>query len=535
MKYPIGIQTFETIREDGYVYVDKTALVYRLAHEGQVYFLSRPRRFGKSLLLSTLKSYFLGKKELLKGLAIEQLEQEWAEYPVFHIDFNAKVFTFPYELDKTLETFVATAEDRYGRSPHAQTLGDRLEYAFAQAYEKTGRKVVVLIDEDDKPILDVLDSDVVIRTSDGNSRKLEDYNRELLKGFYGVFKSADRYLRFVFLTGVTKFSQVSVFSGFNQPNDISMDTRYETLCGITKEELLMVFDGPIRELAENQGQTFEETVEQLKAQYDGYHFSARMTDIFNPFSILNCLSKLRLDNYWFASGTPTYLVRLLAHCEENINELVGKYYEAQMFVDYKADVEKPLPMIYQSGYLTIKDYDREMNEYLLDFPNKEVRSGFVRALSDNYFKSSALPSSNFGSDVARLLRKGETESFILRMKSLLASVSHRLLRKGVPFECERHFHAAFYLILQMVGSYTHYMEKETSEGNIDCVVECPDYVYIMEFKLDRSAKEALAQIHTKGYYKPYLSDARPVILVGINFSSATGTIEDFEISRCEKA
>ena len=535
MKYPIGIQTFSEIVTDGYFYVDKTALVHRLATEGKVYFLSRPRRFGKSLLLSTLKSYFLGQKELFKGLAIEKLEREWAEYPVFHIDFNAKVFTLPYELDKTLETFVATAEDRYGKSPHAQTLGDRLEYAFAQAYEKTGRKVVVLIDEYDKPILDVLDSDVVIRTTDGNTRKLEDYNRELLKGFYGVFKSADPYLRFVFLTGVTKFSQVSVFSGFNQPNDISMDARYETLCGITQDELLTVFDGPIRELAEYQRLSFDETVERLKAQYDGYHFSDRMTDIFNPFSILNCLSKMKMDNYWFASGTPTYLVRLLSHCEENINELVGKYYEAQMFVDYKADMERPLPMIYQSGYLTIKDYDREMNEYLLDFPNREVRSGFITALASDYFGGGNEGSSNWLQTATDDLEAGRTEPFILRMKSLLASVSHRLLRKGMPFECERHFHASFYLILQMVGSYTHYIEKETSEGNIDCVVECPDYIYVMEFKLDRSGKEALAQIHTKGYYKPYLSDARPVILVGINFSSATGTIEDYEISLCEKA
>ena len=535
MKYPIGIQTFSEIVTDGYFYVDKTALVHRLATEGKVYFLSRPRRFGKSLLLSTLKSYFLGEKELFKGLAIEKLEREWAEYPVFHIDFNAKVFTLPYELDKTLETFVATAEDRYGKSPHAQTLGDRLEYAFAQAYQKTGRKVVVLIDEYDKPILDVLDSDVVIRTTDGNTRKLEDYNRELLKGFYGVFKSADPYLRFVFLTGVTKFSQVSVFSGFNQPNDISMDARYETLCGITQDELLTVFDGPIRELAGYQRLSFDETVERLKAQYDGYHFSARMTDIFNPFSILNCLSKMRMDNYWFASGTPTYLVRLLSHCEENINELVGKYYEAQMFVDYKADVERPLPMIYQSGYLTIKDYNPRRNTYLLDFPNREVRSGFITALASDYFGGGNEGSSNWLQTATDDLEAGRTEPFILRMKSLLASVSHRLLRKGMPFECERHFHASFYLILQMVGSYTHYIEKETSEGNIDCVVECPDYIYVMEFKLDRSGKEALAQIHTKGYYKPYLSDARPVILVGINFSSATGTIEDYEISLCEKA
>ena len=535
MKYPIGIQSFDKIREGGYVYVDKTALVHRLANEGSVYFLSRPRRFGKSLLLSTLKSYFLGQKDLFKGLAIENLEQEWAEHPVFHLDFNAKVFTLPHELDKTLEAFVATAEDRYGKSPHDKTLGDRLRYVFEQACIKTGRKVVVLIDEYDKPILDVLDSGETVETSSGNRMKLEDYNRELLKGFYGVFKAADPHLRFVFLTGVTKFSQVSVFSGFNQPKDISLDARYEAICGITTDELLEVFDTPIRELAEHLQLPFDETVEKLKERYDGYHFSERMTDVYNPFSILNCLDSMKMADYWFASGTPTYLVRLLGHCEENINELVGKYYEAQMFVDYKADVERPLPMIYQSGYLTIKDYDMEMNEYLLDFPNKEVRSGFVRALSDNYFQSAMTQTANFGSDIARLLRKGEAEPFILRMKSLLASVSHRLLRKGMPFECERHFHAAFYLILQMLGSYTNYIEKETSEGNIDCVVECPDFIYVMEFKMDRSAKDAMAQIREKGYFKPYISDPRPVILLGINFSSDTGTIEDYAIERCEKA
>ena len=535
MKYPIGIQTFETIREDGYVYVDKTALVYRLAHEGQVYFLSRPRRFGKSLLLSTLKSYFLGQKELFKGLAIEQLEQEWAEYPVFHLSFGTGKFSTPGFLEQSLHKAVTDLEKKYGADPSVTDVALRFQSVIESAHEKTGRKVVVLIDEYDKPILDVLDSGEVIRTPEGTVKKLEDHHRELLKGFYGVFKDADPHLRFVFLTGVTKFSQVSVFSGFNQPNDISMDARYETLCGITPAELLTVFDGPIRELAEYQRLSFDETVERLKAQYDGYHFSDRMTDIFNPFSILNCLDSMRMDNYWFASGTPTYLVRLLAHCEENINELVGKYYEAQMFVDYKADVERPLPMIYHSGYLTIKDYNPRRNTYLLDFPNREVRSGFITALASDYFGGGNEGNSTWLQTATDDLEAGRTEAFILRMKSLLASVSHRLLRKGMPFECERHFHAAFYLILQMVGSYTHYIEKETSEGNIDCVVECPDYIYVMEFKLDRSGTEALAQIHTKGYYKPYLSDARPVILVGINFSSATGTIEDYEISRCEKA
>ena len=535
MKYPIGIQTFSEIINDGYVYVDKTALIHRLVTQGKVYFLSRPRRFGKSLLLSTLKSYFLGQKDLFKGLAIENLEQEWAEHPVFHISFGTGRFQNSDELEKTLLDFIGSMEDLYGRKPNASTLSNRFKSVIEAAHEKTGRRVVVLIDEYDKPILDVLDSGETVQTSPGNSKRLEDHNREILKGFYGVFKDADPHLRFVFLTGVTKFSQVSVFSGFNQPDDISLDSRYDTLCGVTTDELLEVFDTPIRELAENLQMPFDETVEKLKERYDGYHFSERMTDVFNPFSILNCLDSMKMADYWFASGTPTYLVRLLAHCKENINELVGKYYEAQMFVDYKADVERPLPMIYQSGYLTIKDYDMEMNEYLLDFPNKEVRSGFVRALSDNYFQSAMTQTANFGSDIARLLRKGEAEPFILRMRSLLASVSHRLLRKGMPFECERHFHAAFYLILQMLGSYTNYIEKETSEGNIDCVVECPDFIYVMEFKMDRSAKDAMAQIREKGYFKPYLSDPRPVILLGINFSSDTGTIEDYAIERCEKA
>ena len=534
MKYPIGIQSFDKIREGGYVYVDKTALVHRLANEGSVYFLSRPRRFGKSLLLSTLKAYFLGQKDLFKGLAIESLEQEWAEHPVFHISFGTGRFQNSDELEKTLLDFIGSMEDLYGRKPNASTLSNRFKSVIEAAHEKTGRRVVVLIDEYDKPILDVLDSGETVQTSPGNSKRLEDHNREILKGFYGVFKDADPHLRFVFLTGVTKFSQVSVFSGFNQPKDISLDARYEAICGITTDELLEVFDTPIRELAEHLQLPFDETVEKLKERYDGYHFSERMTDVFNPFSILNCLDSMKMADYWFASGTPTYLVRLLGHCEENINELVGKYYEAQMFVDYKADVERPLPMIYQSGYLTIKDYNPRRNTYLLDFPNAEVRNGFITTLASDYFGNGYESNSNWLQTATDDLEAGHAEPFILRMKSLLASVSHRLLRKGMPFECERHFHAAFYLILQMLGSYTNYIEKETSEGNIDCVVECPDFIYVMEFKMDRSAKDAMAQIREKGYFKPYLSDPRPVILLGINFSSDTGTIEDYAIERCEK-
>ena len=381
MKYPIGIQSFEKIRKGGFVYVDKTALVYDLVNNGTIYFLSRPRRFGKSLLVSTLENYFLGRRELFKGLAIDSLETEWAEYPVFHLDFNGNNFTQPQTLSQVLETFVAKGEEAYGRDKLAITLGNRFASVLEYAHKKTGHPAVVLIDEYDKPLLDVMNTGIASPVVEGEVKTLEDYNREILKGFYSVFKLADKHLRFVLLTGVTKFSQISVFSGFNQPKDISYDPRYDALCGITKDELLSVFKEPIKELGDSLGQTEEKTILQLARKYDGYHFSKRMCDIFNPFSILNCFSSLDFGDYWFASGTPTYLMRLMADNDVNVNELAGKEYDASEFVDYKASKQKPLPMLYQSGYLTIKCYDPELNVYRLDFPNEEVRSGMVSLLS----------------------------------------------------------------------------------------------------------------------------------------------------------
>lgn len=359
MKYPIGIQSFDQIREDGYVYVDKTEMLYKLVSEGKIYFLSRPRRFGKSLLVSTLENYFLGRKELFQGLAIEGLEKEWLSYPVFHIDFNGSNFTDPEELTKRLESFVATYEDKYGITPRSTTLGERFAHVLQQTHEQTGRRAVVLVDEYDKPLLDVMNARIPSPVPSEEIQTLEDYNREQLKGFYSVFKLADKHLQFVLLTGVTKFSQVSVFSGFNQPKDISLDARYDALCGITKAEMLQVFDKQIEELGEANGMTKEETIERLKRKYDGYHFSGRMEDVFNPFSLLNCLDCQRFDDFWFASGTPTYLMRLMADNHEQINEMAGKYYDAAEFINYKATRQRPLPMLYQSGYLTIKEYDRE--------------------------------------------------------------------------------------------------------------------------------------------------------------------------------
>ena len=527
MKYPIGIQTFEQIIEDGYVYVDKTDLVYSLANEGKIYFLSRPRRFGKSLLISTLENYFLGRKELFKGLKIDALEKDWNVYPVFHVDFNGADFTEDGVLEKRIESYIFDWETQYGL-PHSEMKdsGLRFQKILQEAHRQAGRRAVVLIDEYDKPILDVLDRNLKINFQ-GNEMTLEERNRNILKGFYSTFKAADRDLQFVLLTGVTKFSQVSVFSGFNQPEDISMSPEYETLCGITEDELYSVFDEPIRKMAADYGCTVEELKLKLKKQYDGYHFSDNLTDVYNPFSILNALKKLRLQDYWFKTGTPTYLIRLLSHFKENLNELTGKYYAPKEFDDYKADVERPLPMIYQSGYLTIKDYDRDMNTFLLDFPNDEVKEGFVSLVASNYFglKDDA---DGWVRDAVMTLRKGELDKFRELLTSFLASIPYSMRRKEDERERERYFHYTFYLILRLISVYTVYTEKQQSQGRVDCIIETKDYVYIFEFKLDGTADEALRQVEERGYARPYAADPRPVYKVGVSFSSATGTVEDWK-------
>lgn len=519
MKYPIGIQSFEQIIEDGYAYIDKTDLVYKLTHEGKIYFLSRPRRFGKSLLVSTLKNYFLGHKELFEGLKIYNMEKDWNTYPVFHVDFNGSNFTVPGELEQKIRFHVSEWEKHYNLPCREEELGigDRFAEVLRAAHAQTGRRAVVLIDEYDKPILDVLDVDT----------SLEDRHRNVLKAFYSVFKVADSHLQFVLLTGVTKFSQVSVFSGFNQPKDISMDARYETLCGITQEELDSYFVEPITAMAKKNRCSFDEMKLLLKQKYDGYHFSENMTDVYNPFSLLNALDSLRLQDYWFSSGTPTYLIRLLAHFRENINELTGKYYSPEQFIDYKADVERPLPMIYQSGYLTIKDYDMEFNTFLLDFPNNEVKNGFLTAVASSYLK----PSEDTGGwirDVVRTLRTGDTDRLCTLFTSFLSSIPYSMRRKDDERERERYFQYTFYLILRLISIYTVYVEKVQSHGRVDCVIETPQYVYIFEFKLDDTAEEALQQIEDKGYAREYASDTRTLHKIGASFSSETGTIEDWK-------
>ena len=520
MKYPIGIQTFSQIIEQGFVYVDKTDMVYSLATEGKVYFLSRPRRFGKSLLLSTLRAYFEGRKELFRGLKIEALEKDWHPHTVFHFDFNGINFTLVGALEACIEGYLTEWEEEYDIKPGVDfNLGSRFEKILKAAYERSGRGAVVLVDEYDKPLLDVLEQDP----------NLMNQNRETLKAFYSVFKRADAYLRFVFLTGVTKFSQVSVFSGFNQPLDISMTYRFEGLCGITEEELHHQFAEPIRQMAALENCTDAEIKQRLKQQYDGYHFSERMTDIYNPFSILNAFDSQRIRDYWFASGTPTYLIRLMNHFHEGIDQLTGKYYSLEEFVNYKADVEYPLPMFYQSGYLTIKDYDKRRQTFLLDFPNNEVKSGFLTLAASNYLQYETKTYS-WVKQAVFSLQKGETDLFRKQLTSFLASIPYSMRRKSTEPERERYFQYTFYLLLRLMSVYTVCIEREQSEGRVDCVVETPKHVYIFEFKLDGSAEKALQQIEEKGYARPYEADSRAVYKIGVSFSSETGTVEDWQTS-----
>lgn len=517
MKYPIGIQTFEQIIEEGYVYVDKTDMVYNLANEGKVYFLSRPRRFGKSLLLSTLRAYFEGRKELFKGLKIEAMEKDWHQHPIFHLDFNGIDYTMPNALRAKFEGYFAQWEEAYGVTTGPDfNPASRFERIIQAAVQQSGQKVVVLVDEYDKPLLDVLEKDA----------ELMEQNREILKAFYSVFKQADAYLRFVFLTGVTKFLQVSVFSGFNQPLDISMTDKYEALCGITEEELHTQFAESIHEMALAENCTDEEMKLLLKQHYDGYHFGYTMTDIYNPFSILCAFYNRNIRDFWFATGTPTYLIRLMNHFHEGIDQLTGKYYSLDAFINYKADVEYPLPMIYQSGYLTIKSFEKDLGLFLLDFPNNEVKEGFLTMVTSNYLRCEP----TLGSWVRQAvfaLRKGELDTFRKQLTSFLASIPYSTRRKENQPERERYFQYTFYLLLRLMSVYTVYVEKEQSEGRVDCIVETPNFVYIFEFKLDGTAQKALQQIEDKGYARPYETDARTVYKIGANFSSETGTINDW--------
>ena len=531
MKYPIGIQSFEKIRQNGYVYVDKTDLIYKLA-QGSVYFLARPRRFGKSLLADTLRCYFAGRRDLFEGLKIADLEQDWTKHPVVSFDFNLVNIQRAEGLHDYIIGVIAKHEDRYGilptmdykdgRAIPTPDVARRFDTLIAGLHEKVGQPVVVTIDEYDKPLLDLLDTD-----NPADEQQLV-ANRELLKGFFSTFKAADQHLRFVFLTGVTKFSQITMFSGTNQPDDISFDSRYDTLLGITEQELYNVFADSIHEMADEYGHSDEKMKELLKLRYDGYHFSNRMIDVYNPFSILNAFAKNTLGDYWLASGNPTYAVRLLGKTQEDVMSFTQEGHTLDEFLNYKADVARPLPMIFQAGYLTIKSFDPDMETYRLDFPNMEVRRGLITVLANDYLQldERAVP---WVVKMVKAMQVADLDQLWKLFTAFLAETPYSMRPKKDQKDRELYFHYTFYLIMRLVSCYTVYTEKQLSAGRADCIVETDGYVYIFEFKLDGTADEALRQIESRGYAKAYEADARTLYKIGASFSSKTGTIEEWEV------
>ena len=515
MKLPIGIQDFESLRMDGYVYVDKTEHIYRLISQGRYYFLSRPRRFGKSLLLSTLKALFLGKRELFKGLAIDQKEDwDWAIHPVLYLDLNTEKYDSKETLSDRLNLFLSGYEDIYGRREAERSLGARFEGVIQRAYEKTGQRVVILVDEYNKPMLQAIDK-----------KELQDEYRATLKGFYGALKSMDRCIKFAMLTGVTKFGKVSVFSDLNNLIDISLDYEYHDICGITEHELLNVFAERIDMLAQRDQLSREECIAKLRKMYDGYHFEETAPGVYNPFSVLNTFIKNKFGNYWFETGTPTYLVLLLRNHYYDLEQMASVSVTADVLNSIDADSKDPIPVIYQSGYLTIKGYNERFKKYVLGFPNEEVEEGFVKYLTPYYLnnidRKSAFDIENFSADV----ESGKPEQFLERLKSLFASAPY----DSTMGDKENHFQNMMWVVFKMMGFYSH-TEYHTSDGRIDLLIETPLYRYVMEFKLDGTAEEALQQINSKDYPLQFQFDEKKTYLVGVNFSRESRTIEKYLIS-----
>ena len=512
MKYPIGIQNFQSLRMDGYAYVDKTALIYQLADRGRYYFLSRPRRFGKSLLVSTMAAYFRGQKDLFHGLALEQLEKDWTVYPVIYLDLNTGKYDSEDALFHVLNDFLCKLEDVYGKYPSEVTPELRFKGLIERIAKKHNQRVVILVDEYDKPMLQAI-----------NNTELQDHFRNTLKAFYSVLKTQDEYIKFAFLTGVTKFGKVSVFSDLNNLVDISMDARYQDICGISEKELLTYFTSSIHELAERYQLSDEQMHQRLKERYDGYHFVENGIGVYNPFSLLNTFSTLKLGSYWFESGTPSFLVQLL----QRDNYYLPNLTEEEVSGDFLNSVDSvdvsPVPILYQSGYLTIKGYDAEFQSYLLGFPNEEVSEGFTQYLLPYYTNIEKDATPMYIGQFIRDLRKGKPEDFMKRMAVLFADTDYKIVG-----DAELYFQNAFCLITRLLGFYTE-VERTISDGRIDMIAKTKDYIYIFEFKYDKSADAALRQIDEKGYAAPFTTDPRKLYKVGVNFNRQKRCIDDWKI------
>lgn len=513
MIYPIGIQNFEKIRTEDFLYVDKTAEIYKLAKEGRYYFLSRPRRFGKSLLVSTMEAYFSGRKELFSGLAIEKLEAEWKQHPVLHLDLSGVSYTDESVLERVLSDKLAKWETLYGAVNTSDILGLRFKEVIEAAYNKTGNQVAILIDEYDKPIIDNL----------GNQPTLS-HLRSTLQGFYSVMKSMDARIRFGFLTGVTKIGKMSVFSGLNNLNDISMIPDYVDICGVSETELHDYFDESISELSSANEMSKEECYVKLKSMYDGYHFCEDSIGIYNPFSLLNTFQNKKFREYWFETGTPGFLVEVMRKTSFDVTTLENQTVDSTLMSNADAIFENPVPYLFQSGYLTITGYNDMFRLYQLGFPNQEVKNGFLNCLLKYYVPMSPdMSGTTLIYQLWHSITEGNPKSFMQILSSLFANTSYQ-----IQGETEKDFQYAMYIISALLGEYVQ-VERTTSNGRIDLIIQTKEFIYIFELKVNADADVALRQIDEKGYARPFEGDSRKLFKIGVNFSTATRRIEDWKI------
>lgn len=513
MIYPIGIQNFEKIRTEDFLYVDKTAEIYKLAKEGRYYFLSRPRRFGKSLLVSTMEAYFSGRKELFSGLAIEKLETEWKQHPVLHLDLSGVSYTDESVLERVLSDKLAKWETLYGAVNTSDILGLRFKEVIEAAYNKTGNQVAILIDEYDKPIIDNL----------GNEPTLS-HLRSTLQGFYSVMKSMDARIRFGFLTGVTKIGKMSVFSGLNNLNDISMIPDYVDICGVSETELHEYFDESISELSSANEMCKEECYVKLKSMYDGYHFCEDSIGIYNPFSLLNTFQNKKFREYWFETGTPGFLVEVMRKTSFDVTTLENQTVDSTLMSNADAIFENPVPYLFQSGYLTITGYNDMFRLYQLGFPNQEVKNGFLNCLLKYYVPMSPdMSGTTLIYQLWHSITEGNPKSFMQILSSLFANTSYQ-----IQGETEKDFQYAMYIISALLGEYVQ-VERTTSNGRIDLIIQTKEFIYIFELKVNADADVALRQIDEKGYARPFEGDSRKLFKIGVNFSTATRRIEDWKI------
>ncbi len=521
VKYPLGIETFSEIREEGYLYVDKTGFIRKLL-QGKYYFLSRPRRFGKSLFLSTLEAYFMGRRELFEGLDIAAVEREWKRYPVLRLSLNGKKYVEAENLVEHLNYHLEIWESAYDCSKTDRSPEERFANVLRAAFEQTGERVVVLVDEYDLPLEETLENP-----------ELQDAFRKQLKAFYGTMKPCDRYVRFAFLTGVTKFGHVGVFSDLNNIRDITLSPEYNAICGATDEELERYLLPHIEPLAENNGMTQQQCTEQLRKDYDGYRFSSLDERVYNLFSVMMSMKNRTFGRYWFRTGTPTLLVKMLQSRNYRIANLDGEVRTQRQLLDVDTWRTDPIPMFFQAGYLTVKDYDSEFRSYTLGIPNEEVREGLYDWLLPIYALPPAERSEFQLQSFVTAVRNGDADGFMKQMKSLFGSISYEQVpkvgEKGVA-DYEVHYQNLCLMLFHLMGLYVK-TEMRTSAGRIDVLVETPRYVYIIELKMRGTAKKALRQIEDKGYSIPYEAGDREVIRIGAVFSSRTRTLRDWKITK----